>query len=436
MNKLNFSIKWELLEEGSQEERTCFGMLIASFGPLILTEGLDGFVDRVRSGPLVSGYHLAEWFAWNWWRLTSEPRPITPTPDWYMAHQMSTIGEGYIWPNITIFSDRERTVLVSKPTHQPSFSPFRFTGNLPIVVPTTQFISSIESFIGQIQGQLRGASIDRTNLDSIWEEVLSERIDSEITRLRRLEALLGIEPDEGDSDLVRQLILDASRLGEDAIQEIAADYNGQSIPTANELESVATKSGTEMNPKDMVKLRAAQGQPRSNVPGWQTGFEAARALRAQEKIGQEPLDNRSLTELVAVSSDVLEPSDKVPFSFCLDNEAGNRGRVVLRSNWETGRRFDLARILGDRLTCGLNESLTPATRASTYRQKVQRAFAAELLCPVEALLEKLQNDYSAESIEDAAHHFKVSDLTVRTTLVNNDLLERDSLDIEPHAVGF
>ena len=103
------------------------------------------------------------------------------------------------------------------------------------------------------------------------------------------------------------------------------------------------------------------------------------------------------------------------------------GRVVLRPKWETGRRFELARLLGDRLAGNADGRLFPATLAYTYRQKLQRAFAAELLCPFEALEDMLRGDYSAESIEDAAEYFIVSERAVRTLLVNHGRLDRDEL---------
>lgn len=108
---------------------------------------------------------------------------------------------------------------------------------------------------------------------------------------------------------------------------------------------------------------------------------------------------------------------------------------MLRSKWETGRRFELARLLGDRHTNGLKERLLPATRAYTYRQKLQRAFAAELLCPFSALEEKLAGDYSAEARADAAHHFAVSERTVTTLLVNHRRLDPDYLDRDPEVLA-
>ena len=79
--------------------------------------------------------------------------------------------------------------------------------------------------------------------------------------------------------------------------------------------------------------------------------------------------------------------------------------------WETGRRFDLARLLADRLCMNDldDEPLHPATQSYTYRQKVQRAFAIELLAPIAAVDDFLDGDTSEEKQKDAAGHFNVSE---------------------------
>jgi Zn-dependent peptidase ImmA (M78 family) len=100
---------------------------------------------------------------------------------------------------------------------------------------------------------------------------------------------------------------------------------------------------------------------------------------------------------------------------------------VLRSRWPTGRRFELARLLGDRVIASPRGRLHAATRAYTYPQKMQRSFAAELLSPFEAVDRMLGGDYSGEAQQDAAEHYQVSELTIRTILVNNQRLEREEL---------
>jgi len=61
---------------------------------------------------------------------------------------------------------------------------------------------------------------------------------------------------------------------------------------------------------------------------------------------------------------------------------------------------------------------------------MQRSFAAEFLSPFDAVDEMLGDDYSTENQKDVAEHFKVSELTIRTLLVNHGRLEREEIDGE------
>lgn len=427
-----FEIKaeWERLAEGSAEERACFGMVIVRYGRILLSEGIDGYVDRRRDGPLVSNYHLAEWLAWNWWRLTAEPRAGLETPEWAFSHRLSTIGEGYVWPHITIWSDLERTCLVAEPSRRQDFAAFRSTADWSVVVPTKDFTSAVERYVGQVLAQLRAERISGTNLDRIWDELAAERDDPEIATRRRLEALLGFDPDEADPVVLEQLVADAAKLGWRAIEEMAAGHPPGKPPlSAAAITEVADRFGADANPADAVHLiPPAPLPPDGSMPAWQRGYQAAQALRRQEGMGEGPLTDDRLAKLAGVAPDLLARSDAVAdFSFALDRTPTS-GRVVLRSKWRTGRRFELARLVGDRIAADSGEPLLPATRAYTYRQQLQRAFAAALLCPVEALQSQLDGDYSQDAIESAAERFEVSSLMVKTLLVNNRLLPREDIE--------
>ncbi|QEP43501.1 hypothetical protein D5085_10405 [Ectothiorhodospiraceae bacterium BW-2] len=80
--------------------------------------------------------------------------------------------------------------------------------------------------------------------------------------------------------------------------------------------------------------------------------------------------------------------------------------------------------MADSLFCQ-QDNLALATRTYTYRQKLQRAFAAELLCPAEQLVNEMRNDYSDENQTSVADTFGVSPLTVKTILTNHGYIERD-----------
>ncbi len=73
--------------------------------------------------------------------------------------------------------------------------------------------------------------------------------------------------------------------------------------------------------------------------------------------------------------------------------------------------------------------------AAPNRQKLQRAFAGEFLCPFAKLSEVLDGDFSDDAIQDAARDFNVSVLTVQTLLANHGLIGRETLaedyDVSP-----
>ncbi|MDR3537165.1 MAG: hypothetical protein P4L71_11755 [Acetobacteraceae bacterium] len=424
---LSITADWERLDEGSPEERACFAAIGILCNDHWLTEGHDGFVNRVRTGPLVSAYHLAEWLAWNWWRLRWEPR--SNAPDWVLAHRMATIGEGYVWPNITIFSDGERTALTAKPTASRPVTAFRYISDYAAVVPSLVFEAAVDQFANQILGQLQAEHVRDTNLERLWSELTNERQDRGASRRRKLEALLGAEPDQGDVAAIDRLLNDGPFLGERAVEELAAERaQGGRLLTAQALQDIADKVGFDCSPRDAVRP-VSDGFPLPrDVPAWKLGAEAARALREREGLGDAPLDDNRLaalagTKAVALTGD-CPGSD---MSFALDRDQ-TESRVVLRSRWPTGRRFELARLLADRIVALPQGRLHVATRAYTYRQKMQRSFAAEFLSPFAAVDQMLDGDYSAEAQQDVAQHFEVSELTIRTLLVNHHRLEREELD--------
>jgi len=425
---LEITLAPERLDEGPPEERACFGLFTIRAGVAELTAGLDFFISSYRPGPLVSCYHAAEWFAWNWWRLRYEPRSLAP--EWWRAHKMTAIGEGYVWPNLTIFSDGVRTALLAEPSARPDAKPFRYLGAHPCILPSTEFEAAVDAFIPRILARLRDQGVAETNLDAMWRDVLTERGDPDQARRRRLEALLGRDPDEIEDDAVDRLVADAASLGELAVEELAADRaRGGDALTAAALERLAASGGTDASPRDAVQLAPGTRLPSGpDVPAWRLGAEAAQVLRAQLGLGEAPITDAKLAELAGTQKRALaRRTASQTVSFALDRDPSH-SRVVLRSRWPTGRRFELARLLADRIVAPPPGRLRAATRAYTYRQKIQRSFAAELLSPFAAVDAMLAGDYSAEAQADVAEYFQVSERTILTLLVNHHRVEREELD--------
>ena len=439
---LTLSISDGRLDFGPEEERATFGLLSLTANGQLLTEGAaaepSGARPQLRDGPHVSGYPLAEWLVWNWWRLRWESaRP--PGGDagmrWDFAHRMTAVGDGYVWPDIEVFSEGPQTILLCEPSSSSDRDLFRYVGPARReTVPAGDLEKAIDDFVSTILQRLDRQQLRDTNLHRLWDDLAEERGDPGLSRFRRMEAQLGRDPDEIDEQVVQRCLEDAAALGECAWGEMAADIARRGVPpdrmaSARDFRDMAQQSGFDARPGDSVRLDPAPSFP-PRLAAWQLGADAAQQLRNREGLDGHPLSDERLAGFAGAPRDIVSRTDRrgdtIPYA--LDGNGGG-ARIVMRSKWETGRRFDLARLVGDRLLAGRlggeGEPLFPATGAHTYRQRAQRAFAAELLSPFHAVEDLLAGDYSDNRQEDAAEHFNVSPMTIRTHLVNRHRIGRD-----------
>ena len=437
---LTVSLSSELLDSGAAEERATFGLFAVTANDRLLTEGEDTVRGRLCHGPHVAGYPLAEWFAWNWWRLrweSSRPTGEDAKRRWDFAHRMAAVGEGYAWPDITIFSDGVQSFLASEPSPNADKALFRYIGSARReTVSTAELETAVDGFLEGILSRLDGRKLRETNLHRLWNDLRTERNDPEVERFRRLEAHLGCDPDEVDEGVIRRRLDDATTLGEEALGEVAADaafagHGPDRMMSAQKFVDTAHRSGFDTNARDAVALTGAQAVPQlDGVEAWRVGECVAQTLRDQESLDGNLLSDQRLADYAGTTSDAIRDDGRRSneISFVLDQDGGH-GRISLRSKWQTGRRFDLARLVGDRVLgkrmSYADERLLPATRTYSYRQKVQRAFAAEFLSPFASVKDMLDGDYSEEKQTEVAGHFNVSPMTIRTQLVHHGLIGLD-----------
>ena len=444
--ELTISLSSEILDTGPAEERATFGLLAVMANDRLLTEGIETESHRVRRGPYVSGYPLAEWLLWNWWRIRWEVRRPSETGAarrWHFAHSLQTIGDGYVWPDITLASDSVSAFLASRPTSDSAAVLFRYLGaSRREKVPVASLESGVDEFLGSILSRLENNGIRESNVHRLWRDLQTERDDPELSRYRKLEAQLGFDPDEADEALLRTRLDDAARLGDEALGELASDETLEGNPlhsmmSAQDISDIAKKRGVDADLDSAVRLSNNAQLPRpGQVEPWRLGKEVARGIRDQERLDGLIISDDRLTELAGTVPELISNTNRRSpgMSFLYRTDNGSHARISLRSSWKTGRRFELARLIGDRLVgARVNESrenLYPAIRSFSYRQKMQRAFAAELLSPIAAVDEMLRGDYSEERQNRVARHFSVSPMTIQAQLVNhNRIFIEDAPDI-------
>ena len=389
---------------------------------------------RPHDGPRVSAFRLAEWFLWNWWRIRWEPsRSRGDSLSWRQAHETASIGGGWLWPRLTFDSDGQTVTIHFAGSEATVTEPVSYVGDVDEQFVSAQnFEQAIDSFLQQVMSHLSRNQLSPNPVGRMWGELRDEREDPKLTTYRRFEALLGHNPDEADRRVIDQLTKDRAVLGEQATNEIAADApltTGVAM-TADSLLGVASQSGFDISKNnlgsspmtDNTMALMETDQPGPLVP-WQIGRNAAEALRRGERLGERPITDRLLCEMCGLPSGAFTRSSRIkpPMAYTLASKRGQR--FVFRARVPTGRRFDAARLLGDKLLVRNDEPLQPATNTHTFRQKMQRAFAAELLCPFDALVARLDGDRSDESIEEAAKKFRVAPMLVATCLENNGMLD-------------
>ena len=393
----------------------------------ILTQVWDLETRQVRNGANLSAYRLAEWLTWNWWRLRWEPAHQNAqrdrSVDWRQAHEMAGIGRGWLWPNVTIRSDGLRVEFDARPSSETCTERLRYISDKRTVMSADAFEAGVDDLVERVLERLDRRSLSDSDLCTAWRELAAERNDPESAMYRIIEARLGFDVDQADPRRIEQIIVDGNTLGTNAISEVAADQ----FLSVEEFYAAAKELGFVSDPGGGTDPLTGSWNGMGSIAPWRVGADAAVRLRVREKLSADPVPDDRLAGLCGVDERALDErgiGGKMAFAL---HANGLGSRVVLRSKWRTGRRFEVARLLADRLLVETEESLRPATGASTYRQKMQRAFAAELLCPLVNLLDFLGNDFSDDAREEAAERFDVSSHVVRAVLVNNDFLDRDEI---------
>ena len=322
--------------------------------------------------------------------------------------------------------------LTSAPSVEPRAATYRYVGApRSEAVAAATFELAVDAFVAGAVARLGERAPEDCNLRVLAEDLARDRADGERSAFRRLEAMLGSDPGQGDASAIRRRLSDAESLGEHAVLELAA---GATSAGAAELKTDLDRVGFDFRPGDGVAAGTSASVPEwGTTEAWRIGVALAEELRERELPNGDPVTNRSLAEMAGAPERALSAADSPSASLSFEWETPRRSRMALRSKWETGRRFDLARLLAERLLRPVGrEPLRAVTRSYTYGQKAQRAFAAEFLAPINAVDAFLSGDYSEERQSEAADHFQVSPYAIRSLLVNSHRLGRpgalDALD--------
>lgn len=426
----NFTIdaEWKSADHGEGEVRHTSAFMRIAFDTLIATHSEDDRLKTVSDRVRLSAYPLAQWLAASWWRLRWESRREKPALSWRMSHETASAGYGFIWPRLTFASDGEFVSVRCHPSRKVATEPVRYLSDFMTIMPASLFERTIDAFMDHVLARLGAVGLPKTDLRELWDEVQEERRDPEAYRYRKLEAQLGYDPDDAPDGLVDRFLGLTDAIGPQALEEIAPVCAGPDPEAALQRITSLTQPGGAQGRLGLSPVGQRPGD-KAAYP-YERGWRLAHQVRSALALPGGPVSNRKLADVLSMRPDVIEPHDpeRPPLALAVRDDLEGGFSFHFSKKPRHGRRFEAARLLADLLLAPADERWLPLTSAKTARQKVQRAFAAEFLCPVEELKAFLKDDFSDSRIEDASDYFDVSELAIRSHLINNDLLSRDALE--------
>ena len=425
MAELRINTKWMASAQGEPEVAATTALLDIQVDAVCLTRNQDVWAETVRDNVFVSAYPLAMWFASAWWRLNHEPLPPQqPSLEWRMAHELGAANHGFVWPRIVLIPDGEAMhVWAEASMRQDQSVQYLQALDVPKAISQSGFRQSIDHFMHSVLARLQAKELAGSPLAQLWAIVQEDLADPQATRLRKLEAQLGFDPEECPEQALSTALQWESQLGEAALSELAPAIavSGASPDLAfiGQLASAHGVVGAPTISPDRID-HLDHGAP------WERAAHDARALRQRLGNVSGPMLNQSLHDLLGLSRDAVAhwsaPEGRSPAAVAIPM-GDQQLKFVPRKHNPAGQRFELARFLGEYLRPSNGEPRWLAsTDLATSRQKYQRAFAAELLCPIDALTSFLDGDFSSYAMEEAAGRFDVGEQTVSSLLRNHGLI--------------
>ena len=430
MNKL-FGIEFNWLDRQVPEpvDRMTFAEITITVAGVTITKLEDIQSRTIRPSMRCSAYALAVWLLTNWWRLVREPE--RKSLSWEMSHRLGAIGEGFLWPNLTFSSDGSAMLVTMFSTPQECRQMVRYLNEICDFISVDEFERTVLDFADAVIDRLNVMGYRSSTLHDLRKDLADELCQTDLKQWRDIEALLGFDTDEAPDKLVTDLLAQRELFGPGAVDEILAQYSESPLQMLTYLDKEVRPLAVPMIVPDLDSIRRETGKIEPAYLPWQSAATAVRIAKKQWQLHDEAVSNKLLTDLFSLPSNAFTPAsmpkEKSLITVGFRNDVPERIDACINTPFETNRRFALLRLVADRLFASNSDRFLPVTSMKTARQKFQRAFAQEFLCPAEALKEFVGNDFGEDNLAYAAHHFNVSTRLVETTLVNKGYLDRSTL---------
>lgn len=428
-------------------DQASFARVWIALGERVLTRcaGRRGLERDYVKLPL---YRLALGLAENWWALLHESWRQELSPARAAVHQLNAYTSGFVFPAVALWSAGDEAITVTTGAIR-TFSPdlqaeqriwsdgerkiaaiFRGVGSAAerdlattsfvdqsrerVTVPRGDVETQLFKLVAKVTEWVSAETSDDEGLWERWSRVVEAMNDPAQTAYCVAAGRLGFDPfDERTPDLS----VFASHLPEESFDDLCEAAPFDELGAAAEWvarEQDALKQAPELD----VRAFGEWPQLDAGQPAWKSGYRAALALRKNLGLAEDP--HRASQELFT-SADRRNPDEAPPAveGLLTRSEGKVRRIVVARSSSQQRFRDWRAAYLGWGAEPGSYPLLTTAT---TYRQQASRAFAAEMLCPVEFLRGRAgRHGLTSDQLNDIAEFLDCAPLVVKHQAENHGI---------------
>lgn len=420
---MRFLTEW--IEDGpnvSAEERATLCDFQITIGREHLCRHRDlGSKERVDH-LTIPAVHLAEGLATDWWSIFGGRD---------REHSIVHYRTGFAIPDLSFKFDGDVFEVLWKQltSENPKLS-FLSAGSESLSRSDVE--STLSGFIERVVDRLAQAGLAHSEVTVRWSHVSNSREVPEEREFCEAAGALGIDPYLISEDDAR-LIEEAGKLfSEEALFEFLAgmESGGNTLRSFGEFLDGLKES--EDRPKEETRLPELPGiveglrgsiRRRTGERAWAPGYRAARALRGA--IATDPRERLPSVQAIAskLGTGEFRPGPTIPGIRALiaRDEGGIRvhlcgGREEMRS-----QTFSFARAIGDAVCFPSTPRSVVNNLHHAERQATGRAFAAELLAPVDSVLDMIDGGLDGEEIADT---FSVSPLVVDHQIENKERIEQ------------
>lgn len=404
----------------------------------------DRAESTVKDWITVPLYPLAEWLTLNWFSIFFETQTFSHTA-YKQRHYMTSIGNGFAWPNLYFHSEGEVIALSWRPYNNNS-AQISFINEGNERLSKNELETCLHDFLEEVDHHLKSQGIFDTPFQKDWATI--QQLDQDEISFCKAAAGLGLDPFDLDAHEAKKITGAAKHLPvslHETFFQIASGLNISKVSLAikNSLQEMAQRSNElpELpNLKNDLSIERERIHRKGGLP-WEAGYRFARKTREILRMENPPsFDLSGLLSFFGGTSssknisrlDLNGASSTYNGLFCMNKSLEPIFAIskhIGKSDGESSDRFHFGRVLFEYLAYS-EEVPRLVSQSYTISQQMNRAFAAEFLAPaslIKKALKKRKRLYESE-IENIASEFKVSSYVIRHQVRNHGLADLVEID--------